>query len=71
MDYVKYIITMALLLGVGVIYEKYKLSALGDENTRNYELVKKYLVNDSSLAKSKLPILWIHVDYETNAKMVV
>lgn len=68
MDYMKYMVTMVLLLGVGFIYEKYKLSALGDEDTRNYELVKKYLVNDSSLAKSKLPILWIHLDYETNSR---
>lgn len=68
MDYLKYIVTIGLLLAVSVAYEKFKLYSQQDEQIRNYEIVKKYLVSESSLAKSKLPILWIHNDYNVNAR---
>ena len=68
MDYAKYIVSFGLLLAVAAIYEKYKVHTMEDEEMRQYELVRKYLVTDSSLAKSKLPILWIYVDYSVNAR---
>lgn len=68
MDYLKYIVSFALILAVGMIYEKYKHGLINDEDKRNYEMVSKYLVNESSLAKSKLPIIWIHLDYEYNSR---
>ena len=37
-----------------------------DENKIQFETIKKYLVNSSSLAKSNKPILWIHNDYKLN-----
>lgn len=64
----KYIVSFAMLFAIGILYEKYKLGVINDEDKRNYEMVKKYLVNDSSLAKSKLPILWIHLKYEYNSR---
>jgi hypothetical protein len=39
-----------------------------DEEMEQYAIVKKYLLNDSSLAQSKKPIIWIHMTYETNAR---
>ena len=68
MDYAKYIVSIGLLLAVAIIYEKYKVHIEEDEEMKQYNLVAKYLVTDSSLAKSKLPILWIHVDYKVNAR---
>jgi hypothetical protein len=68
MDYMKYIVSIAVLLVIGLVYEKYKIGLINDEDKRNYEMVKKYLVNDSSLAKSKLPIIWIHLKYEYNSR---
>jgi len=35
----------------------------------HYEIVKKYLLNNSSLARSKLPIIWIHVPNDINARL--
>lgn len=64
----KYIVSFGMLLAIGVLYEKYKLGLINDEDKRNYEMVKKYLINDSSLAKSKLPIIWIHLKYEYNTR---
>tara|TARA_A100001011_G_C14319677_1_gene849867 strand:- start:794 stop:1768 length:975 start_codon:yes stop_codon:yes gene_type:complete len=68
MDYAKYIVSIGLLLAVSIIYEKYKLHIEEDEEMRQYELVRRYLVTDSSLAKSKMPIMWIYLDYQVNAR---
>ena len=68
MDYLKYIVTIGVLIAVSVAYEKFKDHTEQDEQIRNYEIVKRYLVSDSSLAKSKLPILWIHNEYNVNAR---
>lgn len=68
MKYVKYILTTLILIIVGVLYEKYKEHYKNDEEKNHYELVRQYLVNESSLAQSNLPILWIHIDYKINAR---
>jgi hypothetical protein len=68
MNYAKYIASTILILASGMIYEKYKKSVSNDEEERHYELVKKYLIQDSSLARSKLPIIWIHIGHEYNAR---
>ena len=49
---------------VAVAYEKFKIHNEETADERNYKLVKKYLLTESSLAKSKLPILWIYMDYD-------
>lgn len=68
MDFVKYIITLIILIAVGILYDKYKIKNKIDEDVDNYELIKKYLLNDSSLANAKRPILWVHLDYTENAR---
>ena len=57
-----------ILLIVSVVYEKYKLHNDTEDGMQHYELVKKYLLNGSSLARSKKPIIWIHNEYEINAR---
>lgn len=68
MDYIKYGTTMAVLLTVGLIYDKYKTYIINDEDTKHYELVRQYLLNDSTLAQSKRPIMWIHNEYNQNSR---
>ena len=65
---IKYIGSLAVLLIMSLMYEKYKKSESFDDESKQYELVRKYLLNHSSLAQSKKPILWIHMDYEINAR---
>ena len=53
---------------VGVLYNRY------DENNRltdeeaDYKKIKEYLLNESSIAKSKKPIMWIHIPHIVNAR---
>jgi hypothetical protein len=67
-QYTNYIYPLTITIIMSLIYNKYKSSEDDDEHMRNYRLVKKYLLNDSSLAQSKKPIIWIHMVYETNAR---
>jgi len=39
-----------------------------EENNENNEAIQNYLLDDVTLAKSKKPILWIHVPYEYNSR---
>ena len=64
----KYILTTIILISVTILYEKYKQHNVNDEEFKQYQLVKQYLLNDSSLAQSKLPIIWIHMNYEVNSR---
>lgn len=64
----KYIYPLVITLTLSLIYNKYKSSEDEDEHMRNYRLVKQYLLNDSSLAQSKKPIIWIHMVYAVNAR---
>ena len=67
MDYLKYIISLLILAVIGIIYDNFKLHYDNDE-IRQYELVKKYLLSDSTLARTKKPLLWIHTDPKTNSR---
>ena len=64
----KYIFMLILLVVVGSMQEKFKGITQTDEEKRHYELVKTYLLNDVSLERCKLPILWIHVENNINAR---
>jgi hypothetical protein len=63
-----YIILVIIIIALGILYQKYceKQSALIPKDS--YEEMRKYLLNESSLAKNKKPILWIHVPHEYNAR---
>lgn len=53
---------------VGVLYSKYdEKNRLTDEEA-TYKKIREYLLNESSIAKSKKPLLWIHVPYSINAR---
>jgi hypothetical protein len=64
----KALISFAVLVLAAILYERFRLGAQDDEDARNYRLIRKYLLNDSSIARSGLPILWVHIEYEKNAR---
>jgi hypothetical protein len=68
MKLLNYIISFVILVASGILYDKYKIKNKLDEDMENYDLIKKYLLNDSSLANAKKPILWIYLNYEVNSR---
>ena len=62
------IMLFVILIGLGIIYNRMEAKRLENSEHENYSQIKKYLLNDSTLAKSKKTILWIHVTYEYNSR---
>jgi len=66
--YKKIIFPLIITIMLSMIYNKYKSSVYDDENMNNYQIVKQYLLSDSSLAQSSKPIIWVHIVYEKNGR---
>ena len=64
----RYILTVALLLAVAFLYEKYKHVQEMNDPDSDYQIVRKYLLGGQEDAKPGKPIIWIHADSEINAR---
>jgi hypothetical protein len=62
------IILFLSLALVSFLYKRYESKLLREKEKDDYTSIQKYLLNGDDLAKSKKPILWIHVPYEYNAR---
>ena len=63
-----YIIAIFILITMGILYRRYLEKKAKNAKYDNYTEIKKYLLKDSSLAKSKKPIMWIYTPYEYNSR---
>jgi hypothetical protein len=63
-----YIILFIILVSLGVLYQKYLEKQINKVSFNDYGEIKKYLLKDKTLDKSKKPILWIHIPHEYNAR---
>jgi hypothetical protein len=63
-----YVILFIIIISLGILYQKYleKQSTLASFD--DYGEIKKYLLKDKTLDKSKKPILWIHIPHEYNSR---
>lgn len=63
-----YIIIFIIFIALCILYQKFldKRSLLMDDD--DYNVFRKHLLDESSLAKSEKPILWIHIPYEYNSR---
>jgi hypothetical protein len=68
MNYTKLILSIILIFGIRYIYEKWNASQKQDKDLVDYDLVRKYLLDEKTLGKIKKPILWIHISYNINAR---
>jgi len=66
--YKMYIYSIVITIILSMVYGKYKSSVYDDDNMNNYQIVKQYLLSESSLAQSSKPIIWIHIVYEKNGR---
>ena len=65
-----YIILFVIIISLGILYQKYleKQFRTASFDVDDYGEIKKYLLKDKTLDKSKNPILWIHVPHEYNSR---
>lgn len=63
-----YILLFLILLVLGIFYKKFEEKRIREEEQFNNNEIQKFLLDDVTLAKSKKPILWIHVPYEYNSR---
>ena len=67
-------ITIILLFGVGIIYNKFKSTMDNMDKNSDLTLVKQYLLGGNNditiedLGKIKKPIIWIHIEYNYNSR---
>jgi hypothetical protein len=63
---VKIALMIGLVLTASIFSNKFKF---GDKTDEEYELIRKYLLNDNPLYGFNKPKLWIHTKYEYNARV--
>uniref|UniRef100_A0A6C0M0D6 Nucleotide-diphospho-sugar transferase domain-containing protein n=1 Tax=viral metagenome TaxID=1070528 RepID=A0A6C0M0D6_9ZZZZ len=64
----KLVLFYLVIILAGAAYGRYKKSHEGVSISDDYALIKKYLLHDKSLTDTRKPFLWIHIDYEVNAR---
>ena len=57
-----------ILIVLGVLYKRFEDKRMREENGDTYEAIQQYLLDGTTLGKSKKPILWLHVPYEYNSR---
>ena len=63
-----YLLAFVFLVAFGILFQKYLEKKAKNIGPDNYNDVKQYLLSESSLAKSKKPIMWIYTPYEYNSR---
>ena len=61
-----YLLIIALI--VGMFYKRFLDKYEKEDEIKKYEAIRHFLLNESDIATSSLPILWIHVPYELNSR---
>lgn len=67
-EYIKFALLFVIVVIISKYYRKYQECEQNANHLRNYDMIKKYLLEESSLGKSDKPILWIHIEFEKNAR---
>ena len=73
--YLNIIYAILILMGILFLYNRYsdkklKINQQNSDNTNddNFKSIQQYLLTDPTLANSKKPILWIHINYDYNSR---
>jgi hypothetical protein len=57
-----------ILISLGILYQKYIEKLTRTTTFDDYGEIRKYLLKDKKLDKSKKPLLWIHIPHEYNSR---
>ncbi len=58
-----YIVLCIIIISLGMLYQKYLEKQSRTASFDDYGEIKKYLLKDKTLDKSKKPLLWIHIPH--------
>ena len=67
MNIVNYVLVFIAVTTVGMLYDRYSKKFYPDEELDKYNLVRKYLLNESDSLDGK-PFLWIHTKHKINGR---
>jgi len=67
MKIVNYVLVFIAVTAIGMLYDRYSKKFYPDEELDKYNLVRKYLLNESDSLDGK-PFLWIHTNHKINAR---
>ena len=62
------IFAFSLVMVASFFGNKFRKTFIEHEHADDYEMVKKYLLNDSAMYGNNRPKIWIHSNYEVNAR---
>lgn len=62
------IFAFSLVMVASYFGNNFRQTFISNEHTDDYEMVKKYLLNDSVMYGKNRPKIWIHSKYEVNAR---
>lgn len=68
MPIMNYVILFGILIVLFFLYRRFEDKLNREENSNNNTAIQNYLLDGVTLAKSKKPILWIHIPYEYNSR---
>lgn len=68
-NHLGYMSFLIFAMVLGFLYRRFMDKYNKNDKLYKYDLIKKYLLTESSLAKSKKPIIWIHIPYELNSRV--
>ena len=66
--FLNFIVIAIIIIALGIIYQKYNEKQSLIMPSDEYGEIKKYLLNESTLANNKKPVMWIHIPYEYNSR---
>jgi len=68
MDLVKYVTVFAIISVTTMLYDRYKKKWEPDEELKDNNLVKEFLLGENTILGGNKPIIWVHTKYNINAR---
>ena len=69
-EYLKLLLAIVFMYLLSQCYKYVQMHEKMNDEVQHYDLVKQFLIEDNTnaISKNKKPIMWIHLDYQVNAR---
>ena len=65
---INYGVGLAIILTSGMLYDRWRVKDAHQKQIDDYDIIKQYLLTESTLAKAEKPILWVPLQFEYNSR---